>query len=43
MINEYLNELEELLKSIDIFVDYSFNYKLDEDAGTLKIWINATF
>ena len=42
-MNEYLNELETLLQDIDTFVDYSLNYKLDEDAGTLKIWINATF
>lgn len=24
-------------------MDYSFSYKIDQDAGTLKIWINATF
>lgn len=42
-MNKYLNELEALLQDIDIFVDYSVTYKLDEDAGTLKIWINATF
>ncbi|WP_455463959.1 toxin-antitoxin system TumE family protein [Candidatus Hodarchaeum mangrovi] len=43
MINKYLNQLETHLKSIDIFADYSFSYKIDQDAGTLKIWINATF
>ncbi|MHA1976592.1 MAG: hypothetical protein ACW98I_06830 [Candidatus Hodarchaeales archaeon] len=35
MIIEYLNKLEEHLKSIDIFADYSFSYKIDQDAGTL--------
>ena len=43
MISEYLNQLEAHLKSLDIFADYSFSYKIDQDAGTLKIWINATF
>lgn len=43
MINEYLKQVENLLKRIEIFVDYSFHYKLDEDAETLKIWISATF
>ena len=42
-MNEYVNELESLLQDIDYFVDYSLTYKLDEDAGTLKIWINTTF
>ncbi|MFQ5980578.1 MAG: DUF6516 family protein [Candidatus Heimdallarchaeota archaeon] len=43
MIHEYLKQVEDLLKRIEIFVDYSFHYKLDEDAETLKIWISATF
>ena len=43
MIIEYLNKLEEHLKDTDIFADYSFSYKIDQDAGTLRIWINATF
>ncbi len=42
-MNEYINQLEALLNNIEIFVDYSFNYKIDEDAGTLKIWIQAGF
>jgi len=43
LIDKYLNQLEAHLKRIDIFTDYSFSYKIDQDAGTLKIWINATF
>ncbi|MFX0135655.1 MAG: hypothetical protein ACFFDN_18570 [Candidatus Hodarchaeota archaeon] len=43
MIIKYLNQLETHLEHIDIFMDYSFSYKIDQDAGTLKIWINATF
>ena len=43
MIIEYLNKLEDHLKGIDIFADDSPSNKIDQDAGTLKIWINATF
>ena len=43
MISEYISQLEALLKNIEIFVDYSFTYKIDEDAGTSKIWIQAGF
>lgn len=42
-MNEYLTILENYLKGIEIFVDYSFNYNIDEDARTLKIWIKANF
>lgn len=35
--------LQTHLKSIDIFVDCSFSYKIDQDACTLKIWIIGTF
>jgi len=42
-MDNYITQLESLLKRIKIFVDYSFTYKIDEDAGTLKIWIHAGF
>ena len=42
-MNKYIDQLETHLKSIEIFVDYSFRYKIDEDAGIIQIWIHAGF